>query len=828
MKTQNPSTDFLALGSAVAQTQAEPNNRPRDNHRNKAPMQRLKALLLVVLLGAVATPLLEAQTIETYTFTTNRVVPDGSAVGLSDVRNINSAIGTITSLKVRLKIAGEYNGDLYGYVRHSSGFTVLLNRSGRTVSDSYGYGDSGFDVTFQNGAANGDIHVYQNVTTPAAGSPLTGTWQPDGRSVDPTNATDLSARSTSLTNFNGLNAAGEWTLYLADIDLGATNMLNEWALEITGTAYPTIAWTAPSDIVYGTALGGSQLNATATYDSTNVPGTFAYTPAAGTVLDAGLGQTLSVTFTPTDATSFYPNSTNVSINVQKASLTITAVDKSKVYGAALPTLTASYSGFVNGDDSADLDTAVTLATGASSSSPVGTYAITPSGAIDANYTITHANGTLTVTPAALTITAVDKSKVYGAALPTFTASYSGLVNGDDASNLDTAVALSTAASASSAVGTYTITASGAVDANYSITHVNGTLTVTAATITVAANDKTKAFGQALPELTATYSGFVLSEGTNDLAALATLTTTATATSDVGTYPITASGAASPNYSFSYTGGTLTVTQSFTVGVVASSANPAVPGTNVTFTMTLSAVAPGAGTPTGTVNFRIDGSFSGSGTLSGGVAAFSPSNNLALGSHTVVAEYAGDLNFVGVTNALTPNQVINTPPIAGNDTIERYPSGGTKVQLATLMANDTDADLHTISITVSSTSTNGGTVTVSGGWVFYTPASGFTNADSFTYTITDGLGGSAVGTVTVAIKVDNAPSQNLVITNLGGGSMRITGSGIPGRVYRLHYTTTLVPADWQELAGSLTADGTGKFEYTDTPGVEARYYRSVQP
>src|SRR5207302_985917 len=120
-----------------------------------------------------------------------------------------------------------------------------------------------------------------------------GTWEPDGRTVDPTNVTDVSARSASLTNFNGLNAAGEWTLYLADVDSGATNMLTEWSLEISGAPPPTLAWSNPADIVYRTALGASQLNATATYNSTNVPGTFTYTPAAGTVLSAGLGQTLS-------------------------------------------------------------------------------------------------------------------------------------------------------------------------------------------------------------------------------------------------------------------------------------------------------------------------------------------------------------------------------------------------------------------------------------------------------------------------------------------------------------------------------------------------------
>ena len=65
---------------------------------------------------------------------------------------------------------------------------------------------------------------------------------------------------------------------------------------------PTITWTAPAAIAYGAALSATQLNATA-----NVPGTFAYTPAAGTVLKAGT-QTLSAVFTPAD-TSAYSSAT---------------------------------------------------------------------------------------------------------------------------------------------------------------------------------------------------------------------------------------------------------------------------------------------------------------------------------------------------------------------------------------------------------------------------------------------------------------------------------------------------------------------------------------
>ena len=87
--------------------------------------------------------------------------------------------------------------------------------------------------------------------------------------------------------------------------LGTTVTIN------VNKATPTVTWANPADITYGTALSGTQLNATA-----SVPGTFVYTPPAGTVLNAGAGQILSVDFTPTDSANY--NSvlgTTVTINV---------------------------------------------------------------------------------------------------------------------------------------------------------------------------------------------------------------------------------------------------------------------------------------------------------------------------------------------------------------------------------------------------------------------------------------------------------------------------------------------------------------------------------
>ena len=81
-------------------------------------------------------------------------------------------------------------------------------------------------------------------------------------------------------------------------------------------ATPAIFWPTPASILLGTALGSAQLDAAA-----NVPGTFVYSPAAGSVLPAGI-HTLSVTFTPTDSTDYTDATYTVSITVNQ---TLTAV-----------------------------------------------------------------------------------------------------------------------------------------------------------------------------------------------------------------------------------------------------------------------------------------------------------------------------------------------------------------------------------------------------------------------------------------------------------------------------------------------------------------------
>ena len=96
---------------------------------------------------------------------------------------------------------------------------------------------------------------------------------------------------------------------------------------------PTITWRNPDGIPYGTPLSATQLNATA-----NVPGTFVYTPPAGTVLNAGT-YTLHVNFTPTDTTSYSTASKDVTLKINKWTATISWPNPAGIiYGTPLSSL----------------------------------------------------------------------------------------------------------------------------------------------------------------------------------------------------------------------------------------------------------------------------------------------------------------------------------------------------------------------------------------------------------------------------------------------------------------------------------------------------------
>src|SRR5689334_4310747 len=176
----------------------------------------------ILALGVVFSA--SAQTVP-YTFTFSSgfnnggVVPDGNLAGWSDTRTVSGVLGNnntddVFDLNVFLNLSGGYNGDLYGYLVHSSGFSVLLNRPGRSNASSFGYSDAGMNLTFDEAAAN-NIHTYQLV--PSYGLSLNNgsSWQPDGRNANPGTVNGTETRDSLLDSFNGLSANGTWTLFLA-------------------------------------------------------------------------------------------------------------------------------------------------------------------------------------------------------------------------------------------------------------------------------------------------------------------------------------------------------------------------------------------------------------------------------------------------------------------------------------------------------------------------------------------------------------------------------------------------------------------------------------
>lgn len=171
----------------------------------------------------------------------------------------------------------------------------------------------------------------------------------------------------------------------------------------------------------------------------------------------------------------------------------------------------------------------------------------------------NSSGTFTPPSSPLLITANDFTRTYGDPNPVFTARFSGLVNGDTASVV-TGLQFSTTATLGSNVGTYTITPFGAtVPAYYTVNYATGTLTVNRAALTAAVVNLTRLYGDPLPTFGVNYSGFKNGQTASVLVEPVGLSTSTTATSPVGTYPIfTTPGNAGPNYTINIVPGTITI------------------------------------------------------------------------------------------------------------------------------------------------------------------------------------------------------------------------------------------------------------------------------
>ncbi|MEI6184373.1 MAG: MBG domain-containing protein [Bacteroidota bacterium] len=378
-----------------------------------------------------------------------------------------------------------------------------------------------------------------------------------------------------------------------------------------------------------------------------------------TIVGAGIAN-ITLTQDADVPNNFMQSTARATLTVAKASLTASAKNASRIYGAANPSTEVNYTGFVNGEDKTVLAIEPTVSHVATTTSSVGTYDITLSEGAANNYAITNVNGTLTINKAPLTITANAVSKVYGTVLTNATASanftasttaivgekvtavnivadanaqsaatYAGVTyamtpsaatgtGGFNADNYDITyvpytgtvakksmtitatgpnktygTSLTTGANTASFTATGTITgetvkgvtltpndnalaantnagssyimtpsaATGVggfnVD-NYEITYVPFTGIVAKKALTAIAEDKSKTYGSENPTLTITYNGFVNGEDASAFTKAPIATSTATKSSDVGTYDVIITEGVASNYDVTYTAGKLTI------------------------------------------------------------------------------------------------------------------------------------------------------------------------------------------------------------------------------------------------------------------------------
>ena len=162
-------------------------------------------------------------------FANSGIVPDNNLSGWSDTRSVSTMpAGTFVGLTVDLQLIGGWNGDLYAYLVHSTGFSVLLDRVGAPGAGAFGYGDAGMNVTLA--ATGSSIHGYGggNVFSSAP----TGTWMTDNT-------------SGSLGSFLSTTPNGTWSLFIADLSSGGVTTVQGWGLQMDIVAVPEVeTWIA--------------------------------------------------------------------------------------------------------------------------------------------------------------------------------------------------------------------------------------------------------------------------------------------------------------------------------------------------------------------------------------------------------------------------------------------------------------------------------------------------------------------------------------------------------------------------------------------------------
>ena len=351
--------------------------------------------------------------------------------------------------------------------------------------------------------------------------------------------------------------------------------------------------------------------------------------------------------------------------------------------------------------------------------------------------------------------------------------------------------------------------SGAGATNYSLTQPALNANITARPVTLS--------GSRVYDGTAAADATILTLGNNVDGANLTLSGSGVlASQNVGAQTIAAGtlalgGAAAGNYTLTGMNGAVTITASASTTTLVTMINPALPGANVTFTATVSAVLPGNGTPTNAVQFRTNGVAAELVDLNANAQAVYATSLLPHGSNLVTAVYVSDGNFLVSSSSLM--QVVNTPPIANALTLGAVSGSPATLYIFAGPNAPTDADGDRLTVTSASGATHGA-VSSDGTNATYTATDNFAGTDSFNYTVNDSYAASTTNAVTVSV-IANSPDLNSLTVGLSSGEVLLTYLGVPGNNYALERTFSLAPPAWLPIVTNPAPAG-GYLLFTNLP------------
>jgi uncharacterized repeat protein (TIGR03803 family) len=389
-------------------------------------------------------------------------------------------------------------------------------------------------------------------------NPISFTWADNGNVIGLTSSGGAHNQAGTLFSYNPIS--WEVTYPFSFNYINGANPVNNSLIRAKQNQVITIPFTSLNKI-YGDidftipALSSSGLPVAFTSSNSDVA-----VIQDNKIRITGAGST-TISIWQTGNDSYFPSYEKVTVNVAKASLTITAVDNSKEYGDSNPDLVRSYSGFVGSDNAGSIDVLPGIDCTADKLSPVGNYIIALSGGSDDDYNLILANGTLAVTKAILKVSAGAKLKIYGESNPVLTLTYDGFKNAENEDALDVAPSAAVSTNEYSPAGEYPITINEGSDENYQLNYFAENLIILPAPLHVTANDQTRNYGEDNPKFTFNYSGFLNGDDASGLDTQPQAFCVAYSLSPPGSYAINLSTLPEDNnYTFIYHSGMLVVTR----------------------------------------------------------------------------------------------------------------------------------------------------------------------------------------------------------------------------------------------------------------------------